>query len=121
MSNKVTWFQVGSNEPEQAKAFYGELFGWKFLADPNSGGDYDLIQYADGDHPVGGVAHTEEAADNHATFYVEVADLSATIAAAERLGAKVLVPPVKDKSGLAFAHLVDTSGNRFAVFTPRPA
>jgi predicted enzyme related to lactoylglutathione lyase len=117
--NTVTWFQVGSNEPEQAKSFYGDLFGWSFVSDPSSDGRYNLIRYADSDIPVGGIGHTEDATDNHAIFFVEVADVTATVAEAERLGAKVLVPP--NKSGLVIAHLMDTSGNRFGVFTPPAA
>ena len=35
-------------------------------------------------------------------------------------GGKVLVPPVTTPNGLAFAHLLDRSGNRFGVFS-RPA
>ncbi|MEV6769595.1 VOC family protein [Nocardia sp. NPDC051030] len=116
--NTVTWFQVGSTDPEQAKSFYGNLFGWSFAADPTEDGNYDVITYAGGEAPVGGIARTADAADNHAVFYVQVADVAATVAEAERLGAKISVPVTPNpKTGLVLAHLLDTSGNRFAVFS----
>ena len=34
----VTWFEIGTDEPAGARAFYGELFGWDF-AGPGPG-DY---------------------------------------------------------------------------------
>ncbi|MEV0293014.1 VOC family protein [Nocardia sp. NPDC050710] len=119
LENTVTWFQVGSDKPEEVEKFYGGLFGWNFTPDPNSDG-YDLITYPGSDTPSGGIAHAPDAAANHATFLVLVADVAATIAAAESLGGKVLVPPTTSKDGLVFAHILDTSGNNFGVFTPAP-
>lgn len=117
--NTVSWFQVGSDQPEQVKKFYGDLFGWAFAADPHSPG-YDLIRYPGNDIPYGGIAHTAEASANHAIFLVIVADVAATVAAAERLGGKIAVPPTTAPDGLVFAHLQDTSGNHFGVFSPAP-
>ena len=48
-----------------------------------------------------------------------VQDVPATVAAAEKLG-KVSVPPVTGKDGLVFAHILDTSGNDFGIFSPPP-
>ncbi|MFC9892615.1 VOC family protein [Nocardia sp. NPDC127579] len=118
--NTVTWFQIGTDQPEQAQQFYGELFGWHFTADPDSGAAYDLITYPGDAQPHGGISHTDDAADNHTVFMVLVPDVAATIAQSERLGGKVLVPPVTTPNGLVFAHLRDVSGNRFGVFTPAP-
>jgi uncharacterized protein len=115
--NTVAWFQIGTDEPEAAQEFYGGLFGWNVVPDPNSQG-YDLVSYPGTEHPVGGIAHTGGAADNHATFLVLVEDVAAVCASAEQLGGKVLNPPVTTPDGLVFAHLLDRSGNRFGVFTP---
>ncbi|WP_069161271.1 VOC family protein [Nocardia altamirensis] len=116
MTNTINWFQVGSNEPEQAKSFYGALFGWTFVSDPEND-SYDLVRYPGSEIPVGGIAHTEQAAQNHAVVFVEVANVGATVAEAERLGAKVVVPPITSASGLTFAHLADVSGNEFGVYS----
>ncbi|WP_194817224.1 VOC family protein [Nocardia sp. XZ_19_385] len=117
--NTVSWFQIGSDRPEQAQQFYGELFGWNFTADPNLEG-YDLINYPGSDIPSGGIAHSPDASANHAIFLVLVQDVAATVAHSERLGGKVIQPPTTSPDGLVFAYLDDTSGNRFGVFTPAP-
>ncbi|MET8870746.1 VOC family protein [Nocardia sp. NPDC004604] len=117
--NTVAWFQVGSDKPDEVKKFYGDLFGWTFDADPNADA-YDLVSYPAGEGPSGGIAHTPDATGNHATFFVLVQDVAATVAAAERLGGKVSVPPVTGKDGLIFAHIQDTSGNDFGIFSPAP-
>lgn len=116
--NTVAWFQIGSDDPDTAKKFYGELFGWSFGADPQFGGSYDLVSYAGSDRPAGGLSHTPDADGNHAIFFVLVADVAASVAAAQRLGATVRVPVTTSPDGLVFAELIDNSGNHFGVFTP---
>ncbi|WP_369633877.1 VOC family protein [Nocardia sp. JMUB6875] len=118
--NTVAWFQVGSNEPDQVKAFYQELFGWNFAPDPDQDGDYDLVTYPGSDMPAGGIAHTADASGNHAIFYVLVQDVPEILAAAEKAGGKVFVQPVTAKNGLVFSEILDTSGNRFGIFSPPP-
>jgi uncharacterized protein len=118
--NTVAWFQIGTDEPAAAQEFYGGLFGWNIVPDPNSEG-YDLISYAGTGRPAGGITRTSGGAENHATFFVLVEDVAAVCARAEQLGGKVLNPPAKTPNGLAFAHLLDRSGNRFGVFTPPQA
>jgi predicted enzyme related to lactoylglutathione lyase len=118
--NTVAWFQIGSDDPDTAKKFYGELFGWTFASIPQLGDNYDLASYPGADQPSGGVAHVPDAAANHAIFCVLVADVAATVAAAQNLGATVRVPATAMPSGLVFAELLDTSGNHFGVFTPAP-
>ena len=31
--NTVAWFQAGTTDTEQAKRFYGDLFGWRYTLD----------------------------------------------------------------------------------------
>ncbi|GAA0271487.1 VOC family protein [Actinomadura nitritigenes] len=115
--NTVAWFQIGTDAPEEARRFYGDMFGWRFTSDPQSDG-YDLISYEGAEHPSGGVARVPDASQNHAVFFVLVEDVDAACAEAEKCGGKVAVPGTTTPDGLRFAHLQDPSGNRFAVFTP---
>jgi uncharacterized protein len=114
----VAWFQIGTTDTDEAKKFYGELFGWSFVPDPNSGGRYHLVNYPGAEQPSGGIVDTGGAQPNHAIFLVQVADVAATLATAERLGGKVLVPLTATPDGLTFADLQDSTGNHFGVFTP---
>lgn len=114
----VGWVQVDTDDPEGAKKFYGELFDWTFAADPNGGGKYHLATYAGANAPHGGIADTEGKSENRATFVVLVSDVAEAVAQAERLGGKVVTPPVTTPAGLTFADLQDPSGNHFGVFKP---
>jgi predicted enzyme related to lactoylglutathione lyase len=114
----VGWMQVDTDDPEGAKRFYGELFDWKFAADPDGGGKYDLATRAGANEPHGGILHTEGNSPNRATFVVIVSDVSAAAAEAERLGGKVVTPPTTTPAGLSFADLQDPSGNHFSIFKP---
>ncbi|MFJ2240738.1 hypothetical protein [Streptomyces sp. NPDC087859] len=29
--NSVAWFEFGTDQPEEVKAFYGDLFDWKYV------------------------------------------------------------------------------------------
>jgi catechol 2,3-dioxygenase-like lactoylglutathione lyase family enzyme len=57
--NTVAWFQVGTTDAEQAKRFYGDLFGWRYTLDPNSEGKYHLVSYPGAGTPSGGIFDTD--------------------------------------------------------------
>ena len=109
MANEVDYFEIGTPDPEAAKAFYGGLFGWTFgepspqaysMVNGNAGGLWDTS-----DSPLG----------QWAVFYVHVDDVTASLEQAQKLGATVAIPLV-DNGQITFAHLVDPAGNRFAIW-----
>lgn len=114
--NAVEWFEVATDKPEDAKRFYGELLGWTY----SSGGPYSEVTTPGSDHVTGGIFDSAGAFPNHAIFYVTVEDVAATLAKAETLGAKVLMPATTNPDGLVFAQLQDSTGNHFGVFSPPP-
>lgn len=115
--NTVTWFQVGTDAPDETRRFYGDMFGWKFAIDPDEDG-YDLISYPGADAPSGGIAHGTDPSANHAMFLVMVEDVDATCEQTVKHGGKVEMPALTTANGLTFAYLQDPSGNTFGVFTP---
>ncbi|MFA1545727.1 VOC family protein [Actinomadura chokoriensis] len=115
--NTVTWFQVGTDAPEEARRFYGDMFGWQFEDDPDADG-YDLVNYPGADMPSGGISHERDASGNHAMFFVLVEDVEATCEQTVKHGGKVAMPALTTDAGLVFAYLQDPSGNAFGVFTP---
>src|SRR6516225_1676776 len=68
------------SDAEQAKRFYGDLFGWRYALDPNSEGKYHLVSYPGADTPSGGIFDTGGAFPNHAIFMVVVQDVAAVCA-----------------------------------------
>src|SRR5690606_27121961 len=104
-------------EPEEARRFYGDLFGWNFEA----GNAYDLVRYPGDPAPAGGISHEPDASRNHAIFMVLVEDVEAACEKASASGGKVTQPAVTTPGGLTFAYLEDPSGNTFGVFKPAAA
>ena len=111
MANQVDYFEIGTPDPEASRAFYGGLFGWTFgepspqaysMVNGNAGGLWDTSATEMG---------------KWAVFYVHVDDVAASLAKAHELGATVVVPMV-DNGAITFAHLVDPTGNRFAIWRP---
>jgi predicted enzyme related to lactoylglutathione lyase len=115
--NSVGWFEVATDRPDEARAFYGNLFGWTF---GDMGGPYNGITTPGSDAPSGGLFDSEGRFPNYGIFYVVVEDVAATLAKAEALGAKPVMPRTQTDAGLVFAQLRDVSGNHFGIFTPPP-
>jgi uncharacterized protein len=111
--NTVEWFEVATDRPEEAKRFYGELFGWTY-----SGDRYAEVTTPGAPRPAGGVFDSQGEFPSYAIFYVTVEDVPATLAKAESLGGKTVVPPTTTPDGLTFAQLRDATGNHFGVFSP---
>ncbi|WP_446216209.1 VOC family protein [Micromonospora sp. IBHARD004] len=117
-STPITWFEIGSDRPEEAEKFYAELFGWSFEEQGGPGASYRQTA-AGGEQGIGGaIRATGGQSPNYAIFYAEVADVAETCRRAEAAGGKVLVPLRTTPSGLTLAHLLDPSGNHLGVFTP---
>ncbi|HEY6827077.1 MAG TPA: VOC family protein [Gemmatimonadaceae bacterium] len=118
---RFVWHELLTKDPVAAQDFYTKVIGWgtqKFEGSP--GGDYTM--WMDGQTPVGGVMTLPaDAAAMGAPpswlAYVEVPDVDDTIALAEKLGGKVLVP-VQDIPDVGrFAVLQDPQGGVFAILT----
>lgn len=118
MHGTINWVQIGTDTPQEAQRFYGELFGWTFSPDPHSAG-YDLITTPGAEQPSGGVATTE--GESYAIFCVVVSDVAEAVRRTEQLGGKVQAPPRTTPDGLELAHLLDPAGNHFCVYAPPPA
>src|ERR1051326_4230207 len=119
--NAITWFEIGTDDPARAERFYGEVFGWTIAYDPEASGDpaYQLISTGAGSGlPAGGLFNTKGDIPGYAVFHVLVADVATTCRQVEEAGGSVLRAPEVNSVGFAFAHLLDPSGNHFAVFTP---
>ncbi|MFE9692717.1 VOC family protein [Micromonospora sp. NPDC005806] len=120
-STPITWFEIGSDRPDEVERFYADLFGWTFEEQGAPGASYRQTT-AGGEQGISGaIRATNGTSPNYAIFYAEVADVAATCRRAEAAGGKVLVPLRTTPSGLTFAHLLDPSGNHLGVFTPPAA
>lgn len=88
MQHPVMWFEVLGKDPGALQAFYGSLFGWSYTGDPKT---YAMVE-GNARGIGGGIGMTYPGTRSWVTFYVETPDVAASLAQAERLGGKVVMP-----------------------------
>jgi hypothetical protein len=121
----VSWTELTTPDPETAKAFYGELFGWRFETMDLGQGPYHVIKVG-ADGAIGGIMAPPPGAEGPPPTwgtYVTVADCDATAAKCTALGGKVCVGPTDIPTVGRFAMLQDPQGATIFViaYTPRSA
>ncbi len=116
MGRPVVHFEIGSPNTGAASAFFQALFGWQMA----SHGPATLIDTGSPGGIQGNLAAPEGAQGPYLTFYVEVPDLAATLAMAEKLGGKTLVPPTEIPGMGAFAWFSDLDGNALGLWKSQP-
>ena len=109
------WVDTMQPDPEAAKEFYGELFGWRAERVPAS--EYRIVTTGEGHPRHGGITAARDAGP-YVIFSVIVDDVAAACTRAEELGGKVESGPFHPQSGPSNAYLLDREGNRFGVYSP---
>lgn len=117
---KLVWFDLMTTDVAKAKAFYGELVGWKTSI--WKAGEYEMWAARDGQ--VGGVMALDDGmrkakVPSHWMAYVAVEDVDASAKQAESLGGKVLVPGQDIPDVGRFAVIADPLGASIALFRPK--
>jgi uncharacterized protein len=88
MKHPVMWFEVLGRDAGTLTQFYSRLFGWTYAGDLAT---YALVQNGDRGIP-GGVGVSYPGTREWVTFYVETPDVNASLADAERLGGRIVMP-----------------------------
>lgn len=118
MAHKIVHVEIVSKDPSAAGKFYGDLFGWNMqTAGPDLG---NYVMWGDGEGGGGGfpMADGEMYNAGDTLVYFGVEDIEATLAHAEKLGGKTLMPKTEIPGTGWFAILADTTGGRIALYTP---
>jgi len=117
VANPVTQFQIISKSPDETARFYASLFGWKI--DANNAMGYRQIDTGSSDGVQGGIWPAPPQAPNFVQIFVSVEDVRASVAQAEGLGAKLLIPPTVLPGGDEMAVLHDPQGMSFGIWRGR--
>lgn len=112
MGNPVVHFEIRCGDPDAARTFYGQLFGWSFPAAGMPGYTYVDSGVTEGTIP-GGVGPTQGGAPM-VTVFVGVADVTAALEQAQGLGATIVQPATK-VPGVTFGMFADPQGNLVGV------
>jgi predicted enzyme related to lactoylglutathione lyase len=118
MGQPVVHFEIIGKDAEQLRTYYGELFGWEF--DANNPMNYGIVSREgnlnpDGVGIGGGVGAAMQGSAGHVTFYVEVPDVEATLASAERLGGTRLFGPEQVTPDVQLGLFNDPEGHMIGV------
>jgi predicted enzyme related to lactoylglutathione lyase len=118
MGRAVTHFEIIGKDGKKLQQYYSELFGWDI--DANNPMQYGIISRegntnAEGAGIGGGVGAGPEGYAGHVTVYVEVPDVEAALAKAERLGGSRLMGPDKVMEDLEIGQFADPEGHVIGV------
>lgn len=108
MPNPVTHFEILGRDGKKAQAFYASLFGWN--VDASNPMNYGIVSAPEGKGIGGGVAASEDGKPL-VTVYAEVADIAATLAKAEALGGRIVMPAMAVPGGPIIGQFADPDGN----------
>lgn len=117
----LCWADLSTPDPERAKKFYADLFGWRISPGEKDPSGY--LHIANGDDFIGGIpptTHRNPQIPPHWLPYFTVADVDAATAKAKQQGATVHVAPRSMENVGRFAVLADPQGAAFAVFKASP-
>jgi len=113
-----SWNELMTTDPEAAKLFYAELFGWELEDYPMEETNYTVVKV--GGEGQGGIMQippeAKGAPPNWGT-YITVDDVDATVEKATTLQATVLMPPRDVPEVGRMAIVQDPQGAVFMVIT----
>jgi predicted enzyme related to lactoylglutathione lyase len=116
MGQQVVHFEVVGKDPNALRAYYGELFGWKF-SEPMGPTDYSVLEEQEGIG--GGVGAGPEGYPGHVTFYVQVEDVGRSLEQAEGLGGKKMMGPDEVPGvGIVIGLFSDPEGHVIGLMSP---
>lgn len=111
------WIDLGSPDTDAATAFYGGVFGWRFVSAGPEAGGYGIFQ-KDGKAVAALGPLTEEGASSAWTVYFWTDDVQATATSVEQSGGTVRVAPMDVMGEARMAQFTDQQGARFAALQP---
>lgn len=113
-SHPIVHIEIATNDPKASGKFYGDLFGWGITSDEAL--SYTMWQAEGG--PGGGFTPIDnQGIRPHDTVaYVGTEDIDATLAKAERLGGKVLLPKMEIPNTGWIAMFEDPHGGRMGLY-----
>jgi hypothetical protein len=116
-----THIEIPADDPERAKRFYGELFGWTFAPEAPGFEGYHMFQTPAGeDATAGAIGKRGEMAPEKMRNYVNVDSIDDTVAKVGDLGGSVSEQKAEVPGMGWYAVLVDSEGNEIALWESTP-
>lgn len=114
MASRIVHFDIGCRDKAISADFYANVFGWEIGEGAN---EFGLAVRGAGLN--GQIVSLGHEPHNYLMFYVEVDDITATVAVAENKGGGKVIGPVPLPGGRRFAWLKDPEGTLLGVMDQR--
>ena len=116
MTHPVAFFEIVSPDPERARRFYADVFGWTYEVDDDG---YALVDTGAGDGAVtGGIGPSEADGDVGVKIYVRTDDLEGSLTKVKAAGGETVLPPMDLPGGFGtIAVVVDLDGNPLGLWS----
>jgi predicted enzyme related to lactoylglutathione lyase len=109
--------EIPAEDPQRARRFYGQLFGWEFKDSGMPDMQYLLAETASGEAGSTGLGLMRRMAPGQQfVTYFDVPSVAEHVARAKELGAEVLMDKMEVPGHGYFAQLKDPEGNVFALW-----
>ncbi|MFN7958451.1 MAG: VOC family protein [Holophagaceae bacterium] len=116
------WPELSTTDLEGARAFYGDLFGWKAREVPTAMGNYVILS-VEAREAAAFCAQGEDQRNMgippHWLSYISVSDADAAVSKAKELGGQLLMGPFDVMEEGRMALLQDPTGATFALWQAR--
>lgn len=109
------WVDTWQQDPKAARAFYGQLFGWRYSAVPLAAGGTYANASLDG-QLVAGIGQALAGAPAVWAMSIRVAETARVIEAVERAGGRTLAPPLELGDQGRMAVIADATGVAFVTW-----
>ena len=109
MAHPVIHAEIRPADPDAARAFYAELFGWTY-----ADGAFPGYTFADTGGAIPTAIGPLQGGAEAVLFFVGVEDVEATLARAEELGGRTIQPAQK-VPGVTFGVFADAQGHHVGV------
>jgi predicted enzyme related to lactoylglutathione lyase len=121
--NRVTHFEIYTDDPEAVQPFYQDVFGWKFKKFEGGPIEYWLVTSGDDKQPGinGGMTRPREGQSSGTLNTIAVESLAQTINKIEQRGGKICVPKMAIPNVGWLAYAQDPAGNVFGIIEPDAA
>ncbi len=113
-NHPIVHVEIPATDPAAASKFYADLFDWNIQVDPTF--NYHMFQANPGPGGFVQVGSDPSYKIGEVLIYVGTDDIDATLAKAESLGGKTLLPKTEIPNTGWFAFLADPAGNRIGLF-----
>jgi predicted enzyme related to lactoylglutathione lyase len=111
-SPAIVHWEIQAQDAKKVQRFYGDLFGWSIdAANPMN---YGMVSSQGEDGINGGIGGSMNGARSRVLVYANVDDINETLAKAEQLGARTIMPRT-DLGMVIMGIFEDVEGNHFGL------